>query len=98
MATDKLIVFLEGNPIGVVERTTNGALRLRYDESYRGSPTSTLLSVSMPPDEEVHGDAHLRPWLWGPAAGQRRRACPVGKRFWCVSGVAVPVARHPGWP
>ncbi|MFT5530770.1 MAG: serine/threonine-protein kinase HipA [Candidatus Poriferisodalaceae bacterium] len=65
MAVDELTVLLEGRPIGSVERLANGALRLRYDEDYRDDPTATLLSVSMPPAEEAHGEARLTPWLWG---------------------------------
>ncbi len=65
MASDVLTVLLEGKPIGNVERLASGALRLRYYEGYRDDPTATLLSVSMPPADEVHGDARLTPWLWG---------------------------------
>ncbi|MFT7473498.1 MAG: serine/threonine-protein kinase HipA [Verrucomicrobiales bacterium] len=65
MSADVLTVLLEGKPIGNVERLATGALRLRYDEGYRDDPTATLLSVSMPSAEAVHGDARLTPWLWG---------------------------------
>lgn len=65
MASDGLTILLEGQPIGRVERLAGGALRLRYEEGYRDDPTATLLSVSMPPAQEVHGDARLAPWLWG---------------------------------
>ncbi|MCP5024899.1 MAG: type II toxin-antitoxin system HipA family toxin [Actinomycetia bacterium] len=65
MAADVLTVLLEGKPIGNVERLANGALRLHFDGDYRDDPTATLLSVSMPPAEEVYGDARLTPWLWG---------------------------------
>ena len=65
MASDTLTVLLEGKPIGNVERLASGALRLRYDEGYRDDPTATFLSVSMPPADQMHGDARLTPWLWG---------------------------------
>ena len=65
MASDLLTVLLEGTPIGTVERLGNGALRIRYDDSYRNDPAATLLSVSMPPSDQMHGDARLTPWLWG---------------------------------
>lgn len=65
MASDSLVILLEGEPIGVVERLARGDLRLRFDEAYRNDPTATLLSVSMSPAEETYGDARLRPWLWG---------------------------------
>lgn len=65
MASDVLTVLLEEKPIGSVERLASAALRLRYDEVYRDDPAATLLSVSMPPAEDVHGDARLTPWLWG---------------------------------
>ncbi len=65
MASDVLMVLLEGQPIGLIERLASGALRLRYNDPYRDDPTATLLSVSMPPNQEMHGDARLTPWLWG---------------------------------
>ncbi len=65
MASDELIVLLEGQPIGMIERLSSSALRLRYNNEYRDNPTATLLSVSMPPSQEVHSNARLTPWLWG---------------------------------
>ncbi len=65
MELDVLTVLLEGQPIGRVERLARGALRLRYDESHRDDSMATPLSVSMPPTQEVHGDARVAPWLWG---------------------------------
>ena len=65
MSSDVLAILLEGKPIGTVERLASGALRLHFDTDYRDDPTATLLSVSMPPAEEVYGDARLQPWLWG---------------------------------
>ena len=65
MASDVLAILLEGKPIGTVERMASGALRLRFEADYRDDPAATLLSVSMPPAEEVHGAARLQPWLWG---------------------------------
>lgn len=65
MAADGLAVILEGRPIGEVERLRGSALRLRFDEAYRADPEATLLSVSMPPSDESHGDARVTPWLWG---------------------------------
>ena len=64
MASDVLTVLLEGKAIGNIERLAGGALRLRHDDGYRGDPTATLLSVSMPPTEMVHGHARVTPWLW----------------------------------
>lgn len=65
MAADVVAVVLEGRPIGEVERLGTGALRLRFDEAYRADAGATLLSVSMPPSDDTHGDARVTPWLWG---------------------------------
>lgn len=65
MASDDLAVILEGKLIGSIERVRGGVLRLRYETAYRDDPTSTRLSVSMPPEEEAYGDARITPWLWG---------------------------------
>ena len=65
MALDRLAVLLEGQQIGNLERLTTGTLRLRYDGAYSDASSATPLSVSMPPTQEVHGDARITPWLWG---------------------------------
>jgi serine/threonine-protein kinase HipA len=65
VASDVLTVIMEGHPIGEVERQGTGALRLRFDDRYSSDPTATPLSVSMPPTRREHGDARIRPWLWG---------------------------------
>ena len=76
MPPDAVTVILEGQPIGEVERLLSGALRLRYDDTYSTDPTATPLSVSMPPAQEVHGDARITPW-WSPS-GSRRCAAALG--------------------
>ena len=58
-------VILEGQPIGEVERRSNGTLRLRYHDPYSTDPAATQLSVSMPPTQEVHGDTRITPWMRG---------------------------------
>jgi serine/threonine-protein kinase HipA len=65
MALDTLVVLLEGRPIGTIERNASGALRLHYDDNHRDDPTATLLSVSMPPSQQLYGAARVAPWLWG---------------------------------
>jgi serine/threonine-protein kinase HipA len=65
MAADVVTVILEGRPIGEVERLRHGALRLHFDDAYCTDPNATLLSVSMPPSSNSHGDARVTPWLWG---------------------------------
>ncbi len=65
MATDPLVVLLEGQPIGAIVRDGNGRLRLTYDDAYASDQFATPLSVSMPPVVRVHTDRAVTPWLWG---------------------------------
>ncbi len=60
-----LAVLLEGRVAGRLERSGSGALQLHYEESYRNDPAATPLSVSMPLGQRTHGDAVVKPWLWG---------------------------------
>lgn len=61
---DRLVVILEGRPLGHVERTANG-LRLRYDAGYTDDPSSTPLSLALPKESATHGDRPVEAWLWG---------------------------------
>jgi serine/threonine-protein kinase HipA len=63
-ASDTLIVILEGEPIGRVQRTTRG-LRLVYDDGYLDAPNATLLSAAMAAPIREHTDRVVTPWLWG---------------------------------
>lgn len=98
MASDVLVVLLEGRPIGEIERLSGGSLRLRYHDGYRNDPFATPLSVSMPVTEEVHLDARLTPWLWGLLPDNVDVLTRWGARIRGVSGVTVPIARHPRRP
>ena len=61
MASNVLAVILEGRPIGEIERSARGELRLRYDEGYSSNMSATPLSVSMPPTRHVYDDVRVTP-------------------------------------
>lgn len=65
MASDSLVVILEGAPIGEITRARTGALRLTYDDSYLDDLDATLLSVSMAAPVREHSGTTLSAWLWG---------------------------------
>ncbi len=65
MATDSLVVLLEGRRIGTILREATSRLRLTYDDAYTSDPHATPLSLSMPPVVRVHTDRAMTPWLWG---------------------------------
>ncbi len=48
MPARSLRVYLDGTPLGTVEQSTQGALRLTYDHDYASNPDATPLSLSMP--------------------------------------------------
>lgn len=58
-ARPPLIVLLEGNPIGRIDRAENGLLTLRYDDTYSSDPDATPLSVSMPRTSPVHTNGSI---------------------------------------
>lgn len=63
--TDRLLVLLDDQVAGAVDRDRAGRLTFSYDDSYRASPVATPLSVSMPLQVRVHPDRIVTPWLWG---------------------------------
>jgi serine/threonine-protein kinase HipA len=60
----ELAVVMEGRRAGTLEEL-QGRLRLSYDDEWRADPTSTPLSVSLPPELAGHPHARVDPWLWG---------------------------------
>jgi serine/threonine-protein kinase HipA len=63
--TDNLVVILDDTVAGTLTRLNNGRLRFDYEDTYRGHPNATPLSVSMPTTVRSHSDAAITPWLWG---------------------------------
>lgn len=61
---DTLIVILEGERIGRIERSGRG-LRLTFDDRYLDDPDATTLSTSLPAPVRRHNDRAVTPWLWG---------------------------------
>jgi serine/threonine-protein kinase HipA len=63
--TDSLDVFLNGDHIGALQRTSSGNLSFEYLETYRVRPQATPLSCSMPLTAAHHSDRVVRPFVWG---------------------------------
>ncbi len=63
--TDTLAVIVDDTVAGTITRLQGARLRFDYDDAYRGIPTATPLSVSMPTSIGSHSDATITPWLWG---------------------------------
>ncbi|HEU0287872.1 MAG TPA: type II toxin-antitoxin system HipA family toxin [Nocardioidaceae bacterium] len=65
MADERLFVVHEREVVATLSRRRGGRLVLQYDSAYAARPDATPLSISLPLSVAPHGDAKLRPWLWG---------------------------------
>jgi serine/threonine-protein kinase HipA len=65
MADERLFVVHEREVAATLTRRRGGRLVLEYDPAYAARPGATPLSVSLPVSVTTHGDAKVRPWLWG---------------------------------
>ena len=63
--TDSLLVFLGNAIAGAITRLPGGKLRFDYHDDYRGRPSPTPLSISMPVAVRSHPNHVITPWLWG---------------------------------
>jgi serine/threonine-protein kinase HipA len=63
-AESALVVVMGGRTVGVVTQRS-GRLELVYDDAWRDDASATPLSLSLPLARRVHGDAVVRPFLWG---------------------------------
>lgn len=60
-----LTVLIEGSEAGHVNEGSGGRLDFSYLPEWQENPGATPLSLSMPLARRSHGDAVLRPFLWG---------------------------------
>lgn len=65
MADERLFVVREREVVATLSRRRGGRLVLEYDSAYAARPDATPLSISLPLSVATHGDAKVRPWLWG---------------------------------
>ncbi len=63
--SDTLLVILDGEVAGVLQRLAGGRLRFDYAPRYQERPVPTPLSLSMPVQVHSHPDRVVTPWLWG---------------------------------
>jgi serine/threonine-protein kinase HipA len=61
----RLDVLLDGQLVGLITMDSSGRLTFSYDELWRSSRSPTPLSLSMRLAQSEHGDAVVRPFLWG---------------------------------
>jgi serine/threonine-protein kinase HipA len=65
MTDERLFVVHEREVVAAVSRRRGGRLVLEYDSAYAARRDATPLSISLPLSVATHGDAKVRPWLWG---------------------------------
>lgn len=61
----RLEVLIGGQRVGTITEGPGGQLQLRYDDTWRRSPRSLPLSLSMPLVSRDHADSAVRAYLWG---------------------------------
>lgn len=65
MADERLFVVNEREVVAMLTRRRGGRLTLEYEAAYAARPDATPLSLGLPVSVTAHGDAKVRPWLWG---------------------------------
>jgi serine/threonine-protein kinase HipA len=63
--SDSLLVLVDDEVAGVLQRLPGGRLRFHYERAYQEDPDPTPLSLSMPIQVASHSDRVVSPWLWG---------------------------------
>lgn len=65
MRGNSLDVYIGGEPVGTLTRSSSGSLTFDYFDDYRSHKSATPLSCSMPLTAVHHQDKVVRPFLWG---------------------------------
>jgi serine/threonine-protein kinase HipA len=75
----RLIVYLHGHPVGVLEQDDSGLLTFQYSPEWLGAPNAMPLSRSLPLQGEVFRGKHARPFFAGilPDEGPREQIAAI---------------------
>ncbi|MFV0298530.1 MAG: type II toxin-antitoxin system HipA family toxin [Hyphomicrobiaceae bacterium] len=76
----ELVVLLADHRIGVVT-LSRGRLTFDYDADWLQNPNAIPLSLSMPLTKARHGDAAIKPFLWGLLPDNEATLAAWGRRF-----------------
>ena len=63
--TAQLIVIYQHQIAGVLTKLKNGALHVKYEDTYRLHPEATPLSTNISLSESDHQNQSVTNWLWG---------------------------------
>jgi len=91
----ELIVLLRDQRVGVVT-SHQGRFAFRYDEAWLQNTNSVPLSLSMPLTKKLHGDAVIRPFLWGLLPDNEMTLATWGRRFGVSPRNAFALLSHIG--
>lgn len=76
-----LVVLMEDQVAGILQRPSGGKLRFDYDAAYQARSSSTPLSLSMPLQIDSHSHRIVSPWLWGLLPDNREVLRRWGREF-----------------
>lgn len=91
----ELIVLLRDRRVGTVTYH-QGRLAFRYDEEWLQNANAIPLSLSMPLTKIQHGDAVIRPFLWGLLPDNEMTLATWGRRFGVSPRNAFALLAHIG--
>ncbi len=91
----ELIILLRDRRIGVVTYY-QGRFAFRYDEEWLQNVNAVPLSLSMPLTKIQHGDAVIRPFLWGLLPDNEITLAAWGRRFGVSPRNAFALLAHIG--
>ncbi len=94
--TEELLVLLNGELMGRIQRAPQGRLRFRYESAYMASGPGIPLSLSMPLLEQEYGHEAIHAFLWGLLPDNEQVLQRWAARFQASPGSAFGLLRHVG--
>lgn len=81
MTVQRLVVLLQGQPIGDIARNRDARLRFTYLDEWRSRPDATPLSTSLPLAAGSHDHKSVESFLWGLLPDNTAVLAAWGRRF-----------------
>ncbi|HYU83568.1 MAG TPA: type II toxin-antitoxin system HipA family toxin [Kribbellaceae bacterium] len=96
MADDRLVVYVDGTRIGLLEQDSRGRVSFGYDEVYRHGRGATPLSLSMPLTSATHPPRVVRAFIAGLLPDSERALERLGRKYGVSPNNPFALLRHIG--
>jgi serine/threonine-protein kinase HipA len=96
MADERLLVYLDGQSVGVLTQNSAGRISFSYDDEYRNRPSAIPLSLSLPKRRADHPPKPVRAFISGLLPDSDRALARIASKYGVSPRNPFALLRHIG--